>query len=123
MICFATLAPAPVALSPGCKLRRRYFPLLVCALLISGVLPSHAQKSRPASARSAAHSAEPVTLNFSNAEIEAVARTMAVITGRNVVVTLPGGDLEIEWRADDRIFMTGPVEVEHDGVLEALEPA
>jgi diaminopimelate epimerase len=45
------------------------------------------------------------------------------LTGRHVVVTLPGGDLEIEWRADDRIFMTGPVEVEHDGVLEALEPA
>lgn len=29
---------------------------------------------------------EPITLNFSNAEIEAVARTMAVITGRDVVV-------------------------------------
>jgi len=29
---------------------------------------------------------EPVTLNFTNAEIESVARTMAVITGRNVVV-------------------------------------
>ena len=29
---------------------------------------------------------EPVTLNFVNAEIEAVARTMATITGRNVVV-------------------------------------
>ena len=29
---------------------------------------------------------EPVTLNFANAEIEAVARTMATITGRNVVV-------------------------------------
>jgi diaminopimelate epimerase len=45
------------------------------------------------------------------------------LTGRKVVVTLPGGDLEIEWRTDDRIFMTGPVELEHDGVLEALEPA
>src|SRR5512145_331954 len=33
-----------------------------------------------------ARSAEPVTLNFANAEIEAVARTMATITGRNVVV-------------------------------------
>jgi diaminopimelate epimerase len=44
------------------------------------------------------------------------------LTGRQAVVTLPGGDLDIEWRADDRIFMTGPVEVEHDGVLEALEP-
>lgn len=30
--------------------------------------------------------AEPVTLNFANADIEAVARTMATITGRNVVV-------------------------------------
>ena len=29
---------------------------------------------------------EPVTLNFTNAEIDAVARTMATITGRNVVV-------------------------------------
>jgi general secretion pathway protein D len=29
---------------------------------------------------------EPVTLNFANAEIEAVARTMAAITGRNIVV-------------------------------------
>ena len=29
---------------------------------------------------------EPITLNFTNAEIEAVARTMATLTGRNVVV-------------------------------------
>lgn len=29
---------------------------------------------------------EPVTLNFANADIEAVARTIATITGRNVVV-------------------------------------
>jgi general secretion pathway protein D len=29
---------------------------------------------------------DPVTLNFMNADIEAVARTMATITGRNVVV-------------------------------------
>ena len=28
---------------------------------------------------------EPITLNFTNAEIEAVARTMGVITGRDVV--------------------------------------
>ncbi|MEI7538499.1 MAG: type II secretion system secretin GspD [Comamonadaceae bacterium] len=34
----------------------------------------------------AARGAEPVTLNFSNAEIDAVARTMASITGFNVVV-------------------------------------
>ena len=40
----------------------------------------------PAQTRAAAKSGEPVTLNFSNAEIEAVARTMANITGFNVVV-------------------------------------
>ena len=34
----------------------------------------------------AQRAAEPVTLNFVNAEIEAVARTMAAITGRNIVV-------------------------------------
>ena len=39
-----------------------------------------AQKGAPANA------SEPVTLNFQNAEIEAVARTFASITGRNVVV-------------------------------------
>src|SRR5262245_35072284 len=45
------------------------------------------------------------------------------LTGRSVATTLPGGRLDIEWRADDRIFMTGPVEVEHEGVLDALAPA
>jgi general secretion pathway protein D len=34
----------------------------------------------------AQRSSEPVTLNFVNAEIEAVARTMAAISGRNIVV-------------------------------------
>jgi diaminopimelate epimerase len=42
------------------------------------------------------------------------------LTERAVTVTLPGGPLGIEWRADDRILMTGPVELEHEGVLEAL---
>ena len=42
------------------------------------------------------------------------------LTGRAVTVTLPGGPLGIEWRADDRILMTGPVELEHEGVLDAL---
>jgi len=40
-------------------------------------------------------------------------------TERRVTVTLPGGPLEIEWAADDRILMSGPVEEEHTGVLEA----
>ena len=48
---------------------------MVCSLAISALLMS-----------TAAGSAEPVTLNFSNAEIDAVARTMASITGFNVVV-------------------------------------
>lgn len=38
-------------------------------------------------------------------------------TERKVTVTLPGGPLEIEWTAANRILMTGPVEVEHDGEL------
>jgi len=45
------------------------------------------------------------------------------VTGRTVTVTLPGGPLAIAWRADDRIFMTGPVELEHEGVLEAVAAA
>jgi diaminopimelate epimerase len=45
------------------------------------------------------------------------------LTGRQATVTLPGGPLGIEWRADDRIFMTGPVELEHEGTLDALAPA
>jgi len=43
------------------------------------------------------------------------------LTERNVTVMLPGGPLGIEWRADDRIWMTGPVELEHEGVLDAFE--
>ncbi len=38
-------------------------------------------------------------------------------TERKVTVTLPGGPLEIEWTAKDRILMTGPVEVEHAGEI------
>ncbi len=41
-------------------------------------------------------------------------------TGRNVLVSLPGGDLQIEWRErDDHVLMTGPGGVEFDGVLDA----
>jgi diaminopimelate epimerase len=39
-------------------------------------------------------------------------------TGRKVTVTLPGGPLEVEWTADDRILMTGPVQLEYEGQLE-----
>ncbi|HZX83502.1 MAG TPA: diaminopimelate epimerase, partial [Reyranella sp.] len=41
-------------------------------------------------------------------------------TGRRVRVTLPGGDLIIDWReSDDHILMTGPAEFEFDGRLTA----
>jgi diaminopimelate epimerase len=37
-------------------------------------------------------------------------------TDRKVTVTLPGGDLAIEWRErDDHVLMTGPVEYEFEG--------
>src|SRR5688572_28375714 len=54
---------------------RLAFICLACALAAGVPGLSHAQRSR-----------EPVTLNFVNADIEAVARTMAAITGRNIVV-------------------------------------
>jgi diaminopimelate epimerase len=38
-------------------------------------------------------------------------------TGRDVTVTLPGGDLRIEWTPEDRILMTGVTEFEHGGTL------
>ncbi|RYF38388.1 MAG: type II secretion system protein GspD, partial [Comamonadaceae bacterium] len=49
--------------------------IAVCALLAGAPGLLHAQRAT-----------EPITLNFANAEIEAVARTMAAITGRSIVV-------------------------------------
>jgi len=44
----------------------------------------------------------------------AAARTRR--TGRKVTVTLPGGDLLIDWReSDNHVLMTGPVEYEFEG--------
>ena len=40
-------------------------------------------------------------------------------TDRKVRVTLPGGDLLVEWRADDdHVLMTGPVELEGNGSFD-----
>ena len=52
-------------------------PLLAMAQTPLPVVPAPAPAVRPG---------EPITLNFVNADIEAVARTMATLTGRNVVV-------------------------------------
>ena len=49
----------------------------------------------------------------------AVAAARKKLTDRKVTVTLPGGPLGIEWRADNHILMSGPVELEHEGVLDA----
>jgi diaminopimelate epimerase len=49
----------------------------------------------------------------------AVAAARSERTGRHVTVSLPGGDLEIEWRVpDDHVLMTGPVEREYTGKFD-----
>jgi diaminopimelate epimerase len=46
----------------------------------------------------------------------AVAAARLDRAGRTVTVTLPGGDLRIEWReSDDHVLMTGPVAYEYSG--------
>jgi diaminopimelate epimerase len=46
----------------------------------------------------------------------AVAAARLKRTGRKLRVTLPGGDLTIEWReSDNHVLMTGPVEFEFEG--------
>jgi diaminopimelate epimerase len=50
----------------------------------------------------------------------AVASARRELTGRKVKVTLPGGDLLIEWREDDgHILMTGPYALDYEGTLPA----
>ena len=46
----------------------------------------------------------------------AVAAARLRRTGRKVKVTLPGGELTIDWREkDDHVLMTGPVQFEFEG--------
>jgi diaminopimelate epimerase len=40
------------------------------------------------------------------------------VSGRQATITLPGGPLEVEWRADNHIWMTGPAELEYEGRLD-----
>jgi diaminopimelate epimerase len=50
----------------------------------------------------------------------AVAAIRRELTGRKVTVTLPGGDLVIEWREEDgRVLMTGPYALDFEGTLPA----
>jgi diaminopimelate epimerase len=39
-------------------------------------------------------------------------------TDRTVAITAPGGQLLIEWRADDHVIMTGPAQWEFSGTLD-----
>ncbi|CAJ0870245.1 diaminopimelate epimerase [freshwater sediment metagenome] len=48
-----------------------------------------------------------------------VASARAGLTERRARVRLPGGDLHIDWRADDHVMMTGPVEFEFETRLTA----
>ena len=48
----------------------------------------------------------------------AVAAMQRRLTGRKAKVTLPGGDLVIEWRGDNSILMTGPATEAYRGTFE-----
>jgi diaminopimelate epimerase len=47
-----------------------------------------------------------------------VAAARAGMGDRTARLRLPGGDLNIEWRADDHVLMTGPVEFEFETTLD-----
>jgi len=70
---------------PRRHLRTALHSIAASALLASASGTIHAQTAISADT-SSVRPGEPVTLNFAGADIEAVARTMATITGRNVVV-------------------------------------
>jgi diaminopimelate epimerase len=46
------------------------------------------------------------------------------LTGRRARITMPGGDLDMAWREDGHVLMTGPVATAFTGALdlEALTP-
>jgi general secretion pathway protein D len=75
-------AVLPQPCLPAPALRR---VALAACLALSALAPWHSSQAQ-APAAAPARAGEPVVLNFVGAEIEAVARTMATITGRNVVV-------------------------------------
>jgi general secretion pathway protein D len=60
------------------------WPLLCAAGLVS--LPASAQTHKANANTTATKANETITLNFANAEIESVARTLATLSGHNVVV-------------------------------------
>jgi diaminopimelate epimerase len=54
----------------------------------------------------------------------AVAAIRKGLTGRDVAIHLPGGNLRIEWRAENgHILMTGPWQLDYEGDFEFARPA
>jgi diaminopimelate epimerase len=49
----------------------------------------------------------------------AVCAARKKLTGRKVTVSLPGGDLVIEWTEGNRILMSGPAELEFEARIDA----
>ncbi len=47
-----------------------------------------------------------------------VAASRRGLTGRTATIKLDGGDLLIEWLADDHVLMTGPAALDFEGVLD-----
>ena len=47
-----------------------------------------------------------------------VAASLNNLTGKKVVVHLPGGDLGIEWAPDDHVIMRGPAEKVFEGIIK-----
>jgi diaminopimelate epimerase len=49
----------------------------------------------------------------------AVASSIKGLTGKNVTVHLPGGDLFIDWAGDNHVYMTGPAVEVFEGTIES----
>ena len=84
-----TRQPQPLTIKAPVKIQFAITSIAACLLftLLSDLSFAQTKKASPAeNSKNAQRAGGPVTLNFANAEIDAVARTMAVITGRNVVV-------------------------------------
>lgn len=47
-----------------------------------------------------------------------VAAHLNGLTGRDVLVHLPGGDLRIQWGIDNHVYMTGPATTIYEGTIE-----
>lgn len=86
-----TLSVKPMHRQTKFKNQFAIYLIVACADMYCSNGTLHAQNmpltaQKPNAQPAAPRAGSPVTLNFANAEIDAVARTIAVITGRNVVV-------------------------------------